>query len=319
MSDGDRILITGAAGFVGGHLLPALRRAFPGATLIAAAPERVAAADATVPLELLDARSIRDCLGDTQPRTVIHLAADASVAESFAEPSRAWKVNVDGTLALAQRLLAAAPETLLVYASSAEIYGLSFRRGTPLDEDAPLAPASPYAATKAAADLALGEMGLRGLRVIRLRPVNHTGRGQSDKFVVAAFARQLARIEAGKQEPVIRVGALDRWRDFLDVRDVCAAYVAAVALGAQLPPAVAINIATGVPRRVGAVLDALIDRVGLDVAVESDAARLRPAEIPSASCDPERARSLLGWSPVAAWDATLDDVLDDWRRRVAAE
>ena len=210
-------------------------------------------------------------------------------------------------------LIETAPETLLLYVSSAETYGLTFQRGEPLDEDAPFAPANPYAASKAAADLALGEMALRGLRVIRMRTANHTGAGQSDALVVPAFARQIARIEAGRQEPVIKVGALDRWRDFLDVRDVCAAYAAALAH--DVAPGTAFNIASGTPRRIGDVLEALLARSAIAVEIRTDAARLRPTDVISAIGNPARAKAMLGWTPQIPWDETLDSVLADWRRR----
>ena len=249
MTNPDRILVTGADGFVGRHLLRILRMAFPSAFLIGCAREpKIEEADLTLPLELLDSSSIAECLAKARADAVIHLAAATVVPESFADPMATWRINVDGTLALARMLIETAPETLLLYVSSAETYGLTFQRGEPLDEDAPFAPANPYAASKAAADLALGEMALRGLRVIRMRTANHTGAGQSDALVVPAFARQIARIEAGRQEPVIKVGALDRWRDFLDVRDVCAAYAAALAH--DVAPGTAFNIASGMPRRI---------------------------------------------------------------------
>jgi GDP-4-dehydro-6-deoxy-D-mannose reductase len=314
MAAPDRILVTGADGFVGRHLLRALRTAFPHAVLIGCARvPRMEEADLTLPLDLLDPGSIADCLAQARADAVIHLAAATVVPESFADPMATWRINVDGTLMLAQTLMRTAPQTLLLYISSAETYGLTFQRGVPLDEDAPFAPANPYAASKAASDLALGEMALRGLRVIRMRTANHTGPGQSDALVVPAFARQIARIEAGKQEPVIKVGALDRWRDFLDVRDVCAAYAAALAH--EVPPGTAFNIASGTPRRIGDVLDALIARARLSVEIRTDAARLRPTDVISAIGNPDRAKAMLGWAPKIPWDETLDSVLADWRRR----
>jgi len=319
MSSPNRILVTGADGFVGRYLLRALRSAFPSAFLVACAREPVmVAADQTLPLDLLSADSIAECLAEARADAVIHLAAATVVPESFADPGLTWRINVDGTLALAQMLMRTAPETLLLYISSAETYGLTFQRGVPLDEDAPFAPANPYAASKAAADLALGEMALRGLRVIRMRTANHTGPGQSDALVVPAFAHQLARIEAGQQEPVLKVGALDRWRDFLDVRDVCAAYAAALSHGPDLPPGTAFNIASGTPRRIGDVLDALIARIGLTVEIQTDAARLRPTDVVKAVGNPARAKAMLGWEPKIPWDETLDSVLADWRERVCA-
>jgi len=319
MSSPNRILVTGADGFVGRYLLRTLRSAFPSAFLVACAREPVMVeADQTLPLDLLNTDSIADCLAEARADAVIHLAAATVVPESFADPGLTWRINVDGTLALAQMLMRTAPETLLLYISSAETYGLTFQRGVPLDEDSPFAPANPYAASKAAADLALGEMALRGLRVIRMRTANHTGPGQADALVVPAFAHQLARIEAGQQEPVLKVGALDRWRDFLDVRDVCAAYAAAVTHGPDLPHGTAFNIASGTPRRIGDVLDALIARIGLAVDIQTDAARLRPTDVVRAVGNPARAKAMLGWEPKIPWDETLDSVLDDWRKRVRA-
>ena len=317
MSNPNRILVTGADGFVGRYLLRTLRTAFPSAFLVACAREPVMVeADQTLPLDLLSRISIADCLGEARPDAVVHLAAATVVPESFADPGLTWRVNVDGTLALAQALMETTPQTLLLYISSAETYGLTFQRGVPLDEDAPFAPANPYASSKAAADLALGEMALRGLRVIRMRTANHTGPGQSEALVVPAFARQLARIEARQQEPVLEVGALDRWRDFLDVRDVCAAYAAALSHRSDLAAGTAFNIASGTPRRIGDILDALIARIGFDIEIHTDAARLRPTDVVSAVTSPARAKTMLGWAPKIPWDATLDSVLADWRQRV---
>jgi GDP-4-dehydro-6-deoxy-D-mannose reductase len=306
-----RILVTGADGFVGRHLLGTLRRAFPAAVLIACAQAaNLDNADKTLALDLLNTDSIADCLAQAQADAIIHLAAATVVPDSFVNPSLTWRVNVDGTLALARWVVERAPKTRVVFVSSAETYGLTFRRGEPLDEDAPFAPANPYAASKAAADLALGEMALRGLHVIRMRTANHTGPGQSDALVVPAFARQIARIEAGRQEPVIEVGALDRWRDFLDVRDVCAAYAAA--LGHDVPPGTAFNIASGTARRIG---DVLIARSATAVEVRIEAARMRPTDVISAVSNAARAKAMLGWVPRISWDETLDSVLADWRAR----
>lgn len=310
------ILVTGASGFVGQHLMPALRAAFPSAALLAAAPVAVDSADRTLPLELLDPQSIKDCVETAQADVVIHMAAESFVADSFKNPLNTWRVNVDGTLLLAQAMMAATPESLMIFISSADAYGLTFQSGRALDEDAPFAPANPYAASKAVADIALGEMALRGLRLVRMRPANHTGHGQTDRFAVPAFARQAAQIEAGLQERVFRVGALDRWRDFLDVRDVCAAYVAAIRLDDQLPPGVAFNIGSGTPRRIGDVLDTLIYQIGGNVEIVTDAGKLRPTDVMTAAYNPARAHELLGWKPRIPWDETLTEVLNDWRGRV---
>jgi GDP-4-dehydro-6-deoxy-D-mannose reductase len=311
-----RILVTGASGFVGRHLLAELRTRFAGSVLIAASNEGgIAGADMVLPFDLLDAAAMRETLRAAAPTAVVHLAAQAAVGESFHHPMRTWRVNVDGTLALALALREDWPDALLLHASSAEIYGLSFQRGVPLDEGAAMAPANPYAASKAAVDLALGEMALRGLRLVRLRPFNQVGPGQSPAFVVAAFARQIARIEAGLQEPVLRVGALDRWRDFLDVRDVCAAYAAVLERAAGLPNGIAINIASGTPRRIGDILNALLQRSTIRIRIEQDVVLLRPTDVERVIGDASLARRLLDWAPRVDWDETLGLVLEDWRQR----
>ncbi len=311
-----RILLTGAAGFVGRHLHATLREAFPEAEIVGTGFGDTA--PGLLPLDVTDAARVAALVGGFKPDACIHLAAIAAVPAAGGDPDQAWQVNVLGTLRLARALLAHAPECRFVFASSAEVYGRSFRSGDALDETALLAPANTYAATKAAADLALGALAGEGLQAVRLRPFNHTGAGQSASFVVAAFARQVARIEAGLQAPVLRVGALEPRRDFLDVRDVCEAYAACLRAPALEAGAV-LNIASGTSQRIGDVLDGLCRLAGVEATVETGAALLRPSEIPTASGNAAVARSLLGWRPRTPWEATLRTVLDDWRQRVRDE
>lgn len=312
-----RILVTGASGFVGGHLLGALRSAFPGAVLLAATRGKaVDSWDEAITLDLGDAGSCSTAVRAARPDAVVHLAALAETAASFRDPLRTWRVNLLGTLALAEAVLVEAREAVFVLASSAEVYGLSFQDGRALAEDGALRPANPYAASKAAADLAIGEMALRGLRAIRLRPFNHTGAGQSDGFVVSAFAKQVALIAAGRQDPVLRVGALDRWRDFLDVADVCAGYAAVLRRADTLAPGAVFNLASGAPRHVGGIVDELIRMAGIAPRIEQDSARLRPTDVVRTEGDSRAAREVLGWQPRVPWERTLATVLADWQRRV---
>ena len=315
-----RLLVTGADGFVGRHLLAQLRQSFPTSTLIAAirpadsATALLNIADSVVALDLLDATSCAEMIADARPDGLIHLAAQASVATSFADPLASWRANLLGTIAVAEAVLRHAAHCRFVLASSAEIYGLSFRSPSPLDETALLSPANPYAASKAAADLAIGEMSMRGLNSVRLRAFNQTGPGQSDSFVVANFACQIARIEAGMQESVMEVGALDRWRDFVDVRDVCLAYVAA--LGQEVEPGSIYNLASGTPRRIGDILQSLISRSRVTPSVKVAPIRLRPTDVECIAGNSARAHQDLGWAPVISWDDTLNVVLNDWRSRI---
>lgn len=301
-TDPRRILITGASGFVGRHLLPALRAAYPAAEMFDAQ------------FDITDRAAVHNAVRGARPDACIHLAAVSAIADARRDPDHAWRVNLHGTLDLARAVLEHAPDCRLLFASTSEIYGRSFRSGRPLDEAALPAPMNAYAATKAAADVALGAMADDGLNVVRLRLFSHSGPGQSEAFVLPAFARQIARIEAALQAPPLRVGGLDSMRDFLDVRDVCRAYIACVR--ADLAPGTILNIASGVPRRIGDVLNALLALAGLETEIATDAGRLRGTEIMTASGDATRARQLLGWAPTIPWAQTLEDVLADWRQRI---
>ncbi len=267
-----------------------------------------------VPFDLLEPAGFAAMIAETRPDGLVHLAAQASVAASFKDPAASWRANLMGTIALGEAVLGHAGHCRFVLASSAEIYGLSFRNAAPLDEDAPLCPANPYAASKAACDLAVGEMALRGLDAVRLRAFNQTGAGQSENFVVASFARQIARIAAGQQAPVMQVGALDRWRDFIDVRDACAAYAAA--LEAESVAGGIYNIASGTPRRIGDILAALIARSGTSPRVEVEPVRLRPTDVERVAGSAARAQRDLGWAPAVPWEETLNAVLADWQGRI---
>ncbi len=308
-----RILVTGATGFVGRHLVPRLDGAFPGAALTLCGT-----AHGAVALDVADAAAVDALVAAVRPDACVHLAAIAGIPAARRDPERTWRVNLHGTLALARAVLRHAPGCSFLYISSADIYGRSFRAGTALDERATLAPLNIYGATKAAADLAVGALAAEGLRAVRLRPFNHIGPGQSEAFVVAAFARQVARVAAGLQPPVLHVGALDPWRDFLDVRDVCDAYVACLGRHEALEPGVVLNLASGTPRRIGDVLDELLRLAGVAATPETSAGLQRPADIPVAQGDATLARGLLDWAPRRAWQETLSDVLADWTARIRA-
>ena len=197
--------------------------------------------------------------------------------------------------------------------SSAEVYGSSFKEGNPVDENALLQPVNAYGAAKAAADIALSQMALSGMRVLRLRPFNHTGPGQSTQFAIPAFAAQIARIERGDQEPIIRVGDLHSRRDFLHVEDVVSAYAKTLLQFDSLPNGAAINIAAGEALALSDALKFLISRAGVKIDVAIDPQLLRPVDMPLVLGNPSRARNWLGWQPTQSWEAMLDSVLNFWR------
>lgn len=303
-----RVAVTGGSGFVGRWLLRHLaERGVDAADFF---PENGG--------RLTDEDFVRDRLRRLQPDSVVHLAAVAAPSEARRDARRAFEVNVTGTLILAEAILRDAPRTRLVYASSSEVYGKSFNRfAGPLAEDTPLEPGSLYGVTKASADLLLGQMAAEGLDVVRFRPFNHTGPGQTDAYVAPAFARQVARIERGLQASIIDVGNLEAKRDFLDVRDVVRAYAQAALAHDPLPEGVALNLASGIPRKISSVLDALIAMSAVEIGVRQDPTRMRPSETAHAAGDASLAHRLLGWAPEIPFETTLRDVLDHWRYAVS--
>ena len=258
-------------------------------------------------------------MDSAKPSAVIHLAAISAVHEARESPRRAWEVNLHGTMNLAESVLKYCPQARFVFVSSSEVYGGSDKslHGT-LNENALLDPLNSYGASKAAADLMIGQMTREGLNAMRVRPSNHTGPGQTERFVIPAFAAQIARIEAGLQEPVIRVGNLDGRRDFLDVRDVVNAYLSLALSPISFDPGLVLNLASGTGRRIGDILSELVSLSRASIRVETDPSRSRANETPLAIPDASRIRALLGWKPRIPWSTTLADVLKFWRAAVQA-
>jgi GDP-4-dehydro-6-deoxy-D-mannose reductase len=306
----QRILVTGAGGFVGRWVVARLSAALPNAEVLPTGRGIGTTLDVTRPDEV-DAVVRR-----FRPTAVIHLAGMSSPVKARAETRAAWDVNLFGTMNVARAVLEHVPAARFINAGSAEVYGGSFNADAdPLDEGALLAPLHPYATTKAAADLLLGQMAAVGLAAVRFRPFNHTGPGQSTAFALPAFAAQIAAAEREGGEPVIRVGNLEARRDFLDVRDVVDAYVCAVT-APSLPHGVVLNLASGEPRRIGDALNAMLRLSRVSIRVEPDERLMRPSDVPVTRGDSTCARALLGWRPTIPWEQTLHDVLDDCRHRV---
>jgi len=204
--------------------------------------------------------------------------------------------------------------TRILLIGSSEEYGHVRPDDLPVNEETPFRPENPYAVSKIAQDM----LGLQyfiayKLPVIRVRPFNHIGPGQGEHFVSAAFAHQVAAIEAGRQQPVLRVGNLDAERDFTDVRDMVRAYHLAILQG---EPGEVYNIGSGQAVAIRAILDILLSLSVVDVRVERDPNRLRPADVPRIVCDPRRFRTCTGWHPTISLQQSLRDILDDWRTRV---
>ena len=299
-----RALVTGATGFVGRYLLEALD-ASGVETLACGGPND---ADA-FPIDLADPASLRAALDLARPDVVFHLAAQTFVPDALAAPEATYRANVLGVAHLTQamREYAGGGERLprLLFTSSAEVHGAQSPDRFPLVETTPPNPSNPYAASKAAAEmLLLGEARAYGLDVVIARAFNHIGPGQSDRFVVANFAAQLARIAAGS-EPTMYVGNLDAKRDFLDVRDVVAAYVALATHGAR---GETYNIASGAARSIRELLRELIIAAHVPVEVRDDPARMRPSDVPLFVGDNGKLRAATGWAPSIPFTRSIREI-----------
>lgn len=317
-----RVLVTGGCGFVGRLVLAALARAGYGADevfVLGHRSEGGAAPFGTLLLaDLQNADDIRALVAQLCPTGVIHLAAMAEPARVREAPMQAWQVNFMAVVHLIDALRRVNSSARFIFAGSSESYGAAFRgAGGPVSEDAALQPETPYGATKAAADVFLGQVAREGFDAIRFRAFNHTAAGQVPNYVIPAFARQIAQIEHGVLAPVMQVGNLDVSRDFLDARDVANAYVKALERPRGPGYSSVYNICSGRPRTIRSCLQKMLDAARLPVVVETDPARLRPNEVPLVVGDNQRACDELGWSPQIGFDQTLLETLQYWRQHTA--
>jgi GDP-4-dehydro-6-deoxy-D-mannose reductase len=305
-------LITGATGFAGGHLLERLTASggeVHALAHIGGQPSRPRPGVHWSAVDLLDRSAICGVLERARPSVIYHCAGLADVTDAAKSPARALRINALGT----HRLLEACRETGLpcriVVTGSALIYA---PRGDAISEDDRIAPANPYGVSKLAQELTAVAS---GLPVIVARPFNHAGPRQSPAYVSSAFAQQLARIEAGRAEPVLRVGNLESQRDITDVRDTVRAYQALAEQGTPLRP---YNVCSGRAYRMRELLDMLVSMARVRVDVEVDPARLRPSDNPIVLGSHARLTADTGWRPEISIEQTLADLLDYWRTATAA-
>lgn len=307
-----RALITGAGGFVGRHLAALLARETDWHVIgIESRPGHQSLEIETVACNLLDEDRVHAVIREHRPDYIYHLAAQAYVPEAVANPAHTLVNNSVGQINVFEACRAAGLDPVILVVSSSEVYGAAPLDDMPLDEDQPFQPANPYAVSKVVQDM----LGLQyylsyGMRIVRVRPFNHIGPGQSDRFVVSNFARQIAECEAGRTEPVIWVGNLDAQRDFLDVRDVVRAYYLVTRREAA---GEVFNVASGVPRSIGSLLEVMRSLAKVDIEVRQDPDRLRPSDVPAIYGNAAKLRLYTGWEPRVSIEQSIADTLDYWR------
>ncbi len=256
------------------------------------------------------ARVLEQC----RPDLVFHLAAQAFVPVSWQDPWSTMENNIRAQVNLLHVLAQQRSNARILIIGSNEEYGRVRPEELPINEETPLRPDSPYGVSKIAQDyLALQYYISHGLYTVRARPFNHIGPRQNDRFMAAAFAKQIAEIEAGVREPVISVGNLESKRDFSDVRDMVRAYALALEKG---QPGEVYNIGSGHAHSVREVLDYYLSQTTVPIRIEPDAARSRPSDTPVTLCDASKFKKQTGWEPQIPFEQTLRDTLDYWRARV---
>jgi GDP-4-dehydro-6-deoxy-D-mannose reductase len=314
-----RVLVTGIAGFVGpwvaaafleaGHEVHGLVRGegpWPRLAPLSLALHRGDVADP----------AFFRMMAEVAPAAIVHLAGLSFVPDAERDPAAAYGANLTGTLAVLGAVRAHVPRARVLAVGSGDVYGEVRAGELPVVEETPLRPVTVYGASKAAADIAAAQWGRAyGLDVVRARPFNHTGPGQDPAFVCSALARQLALIEAGRQEPVVRVGNLDPVRDFSDVRDIAAGYVALAERGRA---GEVYNLCSGEGVSIAEVIAILRSHTRVPVRVHSDPALRRALDVPRMVGSHARATTDTGWRPRIPLSETLGALLEDWRRRIAS-
>ena len=294
-----RVLVTGCKGFVGHWLIAHLE----------SSGDEVIGIDAEV--DITDPSAITETIVAIGPEAICHLAAQASVGTSWDYQAATYQVNTFGVINVLEGAARCTSRPRVLLISSAEVYGQVSPDQLPVPEEHPFAPMSPYAASKAAAEL----VGLQawlgtGLEVIRVRPFNHTGPGQGPNFVVPSLARQIAEAAAARSESLV-TGNLEAKRDLTDVRDVVRSYRSLLVSGA---PGEVYNVCRGESVSIREVAERLLALAGVDVPIQVDPARMRPSEIPDLRGDPRRLHAATGWAPEIPLEQTLRDVLAYWQR-----
>lgn len=319
----NNVLVTGACGFVGAHLVHALTEqgivttgTFRNPRELDALPQTLKEAAAFYHCDITNASKVHDLIQSVQPSVIFHLAGIAHVPYADRNFDEAFAVNTVGTTHILEALREA-KDTLLVYISSSEVYGRHYQGAVPYTESHPIEPSTLYGITKYAAEMVCDLYYKKHwVRSIIFRPFNHIGPYQSSLFVASDFARQIAMIEHGLTEPVILVGDVSVKRDFSDVRDVVRGYIEAAEKHLSTPGCDVYNICSGKAVTIQQLLDSLLSCTDRKIEVKVDSNKLRNNENPMLFGSYQKLNQLIGWKPTIQLERSLGDILDYWRKHV---
>lgn len=310
----EKVLITGCSGFLGHHLAEALTKESPGGVEMNGFTEVKGFRSSRMPVfhvDIRDRQKVFEVVESVRPDLTVHLAAIANVGYSWRHQQLTYDVNFVGTSNLLEALKEYSPLSRVLLMSSGELYGDT--GGKMCSESTPLTrPENPYAVSKTAMEM-LGNLYTKAsqMEIITLRSFNFTGPCQNKQFVASDFSHQIAAIERGEQEPVIRVGNLSAMRDISDVRDI-ARYITVIAR--QGKPGGVYNLCSGKTYAIREILDILISLSGADIEVKVDDAKFRPVDVPRLWGDNSLIREKFGLQPEYRLQQTLSDLLDHWRK-----
>ncbi|MFZ5535512.1 MAG: GDP-mannose 4,6-dehydratase [Patescibacteria group bacterium] len=315
-----KALITGIAGFVGSHMAELLlSKGYEvyGLCRPRSKMDHIESIKTKLHLEdadLLDSHSMYTTINKIKPDYIFHLAAQSFVPTSWGSPAVTLEVNIVGSANVFEAVRQVGIDPVIQIACSSEEYGLVHADEVPIKETNPLRPLSPYAVSKLAMDY-LGYQYFESykMRIIRTRGFNHTGPRRGDTFAESTFAKQIALIEKGKQEPVIYVGNLEAERDYTDVRDMVRAYLLAVE---KCDAGDVYNIATGNAIKIADVLKLMLSMSKVQVEIKEDPKRMRPSDVPILIGDNSKFVEKTGWKPEIPFTKTAEDLLNYWRERV---
>ena len=256
--------------------------------------------------------ALKNVIEDVKPDEIYHLAAISFVPTSLKDPKLTFDTNLYGTLNLYQAVIDLKMNPMILFIGSADEYGIVNENDLPIKEECPLNPMNPYSISKASADfLSFFYFKNYSLNIIRVRPFNHIGPKQSPEFVASNFAKQIAEIEKGLREPIIKVGNLESKKDFTDVRDMVRGYWLALDKG---EPGKVYNICSERAIQIKGLLNHLLELSLRKVEIIKDPKRMRPSDIPILQGDSSKFRRRSGWKPEMLLDKTLKDILEYWRK-----